>query len=52
MTISDLAALALALLFFGGTSGTFVFVCTRLILQHLRERGFFVEVGDGRRDDW
>lgn len=43
MNLGDMIALALALVIFGGSSGTFCYVATRLILSRLSEWGWFVE---------
>jgi len=43
MTLADLIALTLALLFFGGSSGVFTFISTRLLLEKLQQMGFFMQ---------
>lgn len=46
MTLGDLMALALVLAIFGGSSGLFTFVSTRLLLEKMQRLGFFVKMRD------
>mgnify|MGYP001047022884 CR=1 FL=1 len=43
MSLGDLIALAFILVIFGGSSGLFTFVSTRLLLHKMQEIGFFVQ---------
>lgn len=46
MTLGDLIAFALVLLMFGGSSGLFTFASTQLILNKLKQMGFFIQASD------
>jgi len=43
MSGGEMFVLAFVLLFFGGLSGAFVFVCVRLIIRWLGDNGFYVD---------
>lgn len=47
MTISELFTLAFVLFVFGTPAAVFVFVSLRVWSAWLRERGFFVQIGEG-----